>query len=755
MPDTSWLDEDITVTNAGTTERRDTDEEFGTIDVLDLKEVKLGRQGENNTQQVVIDCSEWLTDLPGCQLMVMAQRPGEKELYMPQVTASNGVITWPILSQDTALAGWGRAEVRGMLNGKIRKSCVFKTRIKPSLDGDGTPTPPTPPDWATEVINSVTVSTELVERAEELVEEATATAIYAVRYDTNQSLTDAQKATARGNAGAASDDDLIELENTMDIALAGKADAAATEAALAGKVDVAQGAGNAGKALVVGDDGNVEPDDVNGDNVTVEAGGIMVVPDYSQLRIHLTGTVTNNATWTENGSVTKSGEMYARFNGIGEYAKLFISGGHSEGTSKPLCVFYDANGVNKGAVYRVGLHTRKAAVGAEIDVPAGSSYVMVNGEPAIGSNEAINPDVYAQNDEWSAPSYREIQGDYHSGAAWKINPRGTAPGSEYCYTIYSDFEGHGKVYLDGIAYGVNYPMASFYDSGDTLLATYIKTGMAHAYAMELEIPAGASYLVVNGWLGANDPHTPKMQYILPQRSGGEGSQTLTECVESINESIEALEAQINAGRKILFVGDSYAEGYSHDGNNPGWCEYAAGDMGLGSDEYRKVYTGGYAFNNGTFTSLLAQCQDSDITDVVVCGGFNDRTATASSILSGISAFKAAAESRWPGVRVYVGFVAWIKAGSGSSAKDNWQEIREELTGTVLPAYQDCIKYGCAYLNNVEYWINDAGLTPTDGYHPSAEGNASIGKAVANAFRCGSAPLPYNDSLRLRAPRQIP
>ena len=104
MPDTSWLDDEITVTNTGTTERRDTDEEFSTIDVLDLKTVKLGRQGENNTQQVVIDCSEWLTDLPGCQLMVMALRPGEKELYMPQVTASNGVITWPILSQDTALA---------------------------------------------------------------------------------------------------------------------------------------------------------------------------------------------------------------------------------------------------------------------------------------------------------------------------------------------------------------------------------------------------------------------------------------------------------------------------------------------------------------------------------------------------------------------------------------------------------------------------------------------------------------------------
>ena len=254
MPDISGLGGNFALTGTGTSaaQRREPDEEFDVIDVLDLKTVKLGRQGENNTQQVVIDCSEWLTDLPGCQLMVVALRPGEKALYMPQVTVSNGVVTWPILSQDTALAGWGRAEVRGMLNGKIRKSCVFRTKIEPSLDGDGTPTPPTPPDWATEVINSVTVSTELVEQAEELVEEATATAIYAVRYDTNQSLTDAQKATARGNAGAASDDDLIELENTVGIALAGKVD-----------VNAVQGLDDTQKATARGNIDAVSPAEVH------------------------------------------------------------------------------------------------------------------------------------------------------------------------------------------------------------------------------------------------------------------------------------------------------------------------------------------------------------------------------------------------------------------------------------------------------------------------------------------------------------
>ena len=47
-------------------EDQEPDEEYETIAVRELETVKLGRQGENDTQTVVIDCSEWLQKLPGC-----------------------------------------------------------------------------------------------------------------------------------------------------------------------------------------------------------------------------------------------------------------------------------------------------------------------------------------------------------------------------------------------------------------------------------------------------------------------------------------------------------------------------------------------------------------------------------------------------------------------------------------------------------------------------------------------------------------
>lgn len=98
----------------------------------------------------------------------------------------------------------------------------------------------------------------------------------AVRFD-EQTLTDTQKAAARGNIGAVAANqgiaqagkvlivgqdgnittgDAVQIDDTL--AESGKAaDAAAVGAALNGKVDVAQGASNVGKTLVVGSDGNV------------------------------------------------------------------------------------------------------------------------------------------------------------------------------------------------------------------------------------------------------------------------------------------------------------------------------------------------------------------------------------------------------------------------------------------------------------------------------------------------------------------
>lgn len=148
------------------------DEEYRPIKVKDLDKdlVKLGRQGENETQTVQIDCNDWLVALQGCTLMVVAMRPGEYELYVPDVTVGvGGLITWPITAQDTACAGAGRAEVRAIKGGAVKKSMLFRTWIEPALDGVINGAPTVPPNWVKE-------TKENLERANQLMADAVAAA---------------------------------------------------------------------------------------------------------------------------------------------------------------------------------------------------------------------------------------------------------------------------------------------------------------------------------------------------------------------------------------------------------------------------------------------------------------------------------------------------------------------------------------------------------------------------------------------------
>ena len=154
----------LLATGNATAETQESDEEYETLLVNELDVVKLGRQGEHLTQQVVIDCTAWLDRLPGCTLLIAAIRPCENVVYLPTVSVADGVITWEIRDQDTANGGWGRGEVRAMLDGKIKKSAVFRTRVEPSLEGSAT-IPATPPDWVQEILGSVAAAQAAAEAA--------------------------------------------------------------------------------------------------------------------------------------------------------------------------------------------------------------------------------------------------------------------------------------------------------------------------------------------------------------------------------------------------------------------------------------------------------------------------------------------------------------------------------------------------------------------------------------------------------------
>lgn len=306
---------------------------------------------------------------------------------------------------------------------------------------------------------------------------------------------------------------------------------------------------------------------------------------------------------------------------------------------------------------------------------------------------------------------------------------------------YGTFDASGLVnkviLISGWHFANSYPVYMVCDSNGDLI-TYSSlgnSGMA-VRQLELKVPANAATIYVNG--------------LMQSSTGGRYPS-----IQTYDESVTLNDLyRTHKKRRYLFIGDSYCEGYSHDGSNSGWAVYCAGYMGLTSDDYVRKYKGGARFSangsNNTYQALLyeAQYPFDYFTDIVVCGGYNDNAYTEENIKAGISGFITLAKSMYPEARIHIGFVAWNKAGNGSGAIDTWETINAALTGTVLPTYQKCVEYGVDYLSNVEYWLNNDGLTPSDGYHPSETGNRSIARAVANALLTGSAPLPYNADLRL-------
>lgn len=181
--------------------------ENSVLDVNALNVVWLGRQGENDTRQVQIDCGEWLDQLPGCELMIAARRPGETALYLPAVTAENGVVTWRALSQDTQKAGTGQAEVRAMVEGRIRKSKIFRIVVDRALDGPEGGAAALP-DWVEEVRGAVLEAERAAQEAEQAALEALeVNTDAAVRHDVSQELTEADMARARANIRAAGPED--------------------------------------------------------------------------------------------------------------------------------------------------------------------------------------------------------------------------------------------------------------------------------------------------------------------------------------------------------------------------------------------------------------------------------------------------------------------------------------------------------------------------------------------------------------------
>ena len=206
-------------------------------------------------------------------------------------------------------------------------------------------------------------------------------------------------------------------------------------------------------------------------------------------------------------------------------------------------------------------------------------------------------------------------------------------------------------------------------------------------------------------------------------------------------SLTALTTDYNlrTNKKFIFVGDSYLEGWTPDGNMTSFADKICQKLGVTS--YVKKYLGGTGFgaaiNGKTFSTLLSEITaDNNVTDIIVIAGYNDRVAL-SSVWQGIANFKNVANTNFPNAKIHIGFVGW------TTDTDQMFPLGEALDLYIYASKE----LGIHYMGNMEYTLHQYGVCfSSDGIHPNQTGHNRIADNGAECLINGSCSVyhPYNN-----------
>ena len=200
---------------------------------------------------------------------------------------------------------------------------------------------------------------------------------------------------------------------------------------------------------------------------------------------------------------------------------------------------------------------------------------------------------------------------------------------------------------------------------------------------------------------------------------------------------------------VLIIGDSYAEGYTPDGNVKGFPTLMGEYAGWTEDvDFWKQYAGGAGFVSvgslgKNFKNLITDAfnrmtdvQRLSIKKILIAGGWNDAVSSTASITTAIKGTVDRAKQLFKNAEIYIAMIGW----SGNYDK------REQIVKNVIPAYTRCGKYGAKYITNSEYIMHNYGGFSSDNNHPNGENQDLLATYLLDGIRSGSCDVQYKQNL---------
>lgn len=212
--------------------------------------------------------------------------------------------------------------------------------------------------------------------------------------------------------------------------------------------------------------------------------------------------------------------------------------------------------------------------------------------------------------------------------------------------------------------------------------------------------------------------------------------------------LSSLRQEFNSTRtakSVVIIGDSYAEGYTPDGNVTGWCDKVASSMPYCT--FKIKYSGGAGFSHVSastgkkFIDLLneagnemTEANRNNVSLVLIGGGMNDRDQTKADLKTAIDAFTTRCRELYPYADITYGFIGW----SSSSSVRN--QLRTECSNL-----RSCRTSGMKIITSTAFTLHDYKYFSSDGIHPNNDGQDALAQTMAGVI-LGSEPnitIEYN------------
>lgn len=225
------------------------------------------------------------------------------------------------------------------------------------------------------------------------------------------------------------------------------------------------------------------------------------------------------------------------------------------------------------------------------------------------------------------------------------------------------------------------------------------------------------------------------------RSGIENTNAM---LNTTNTNLDALSNKVTKLHRkgYIFIGDSYTQGYSPDGNiSNTFVNQIINNLKI--TDVKISANGGASFANSdnNFLTLLKNINVTDknsITNIVVFGGYNDYSWSKTDIITGMTNFFNYAKTNYPNAIISIGYVGFCTDSSTYNKRADSVSIYNEVSGHL----------GGNYLSGCEYILHNTNEMSSDGIHPNITGHKMLASYCTTALMNGSCNPTSTESVSL-------